>query len=165
MWTVFDKNEQKLLKKKTAKFDFSKYSQEEIDGLIEHMERMMMEHKGVGLSANQIGLDMKVFVARLPHPDREGYTGDLYAIFNPTIVSRSLKKTKEDEGCLSVPGIYGETRRSDEVTLKGYDRFGKPITIKAKGFLARIFQHETDHLDGRLFIEKAKNLFQVNTKE
>lgn len=163
IWTVFSQDEKKLLQKKLAKFDFSKYALEDIEHLIAHMEEMMIAHKGVGLSANQIGLDMQVFIARLPHPKGKGYVGELYAIFNPKIISRSLKKIKEEEGCLSIPKIYGSTKRSEQITLKGQDKYGKPIIIKAQGFLARIFQHEVDHLNGRLFVEKAKELFQLDS--
>jgi len=165
MWTVFQEEEKKLLRKKLAKFDFSKYSLEEIESLIEHMREMMVKHNGVGLSANQIGLDMQVFVAQLPHPKGKGYIGAFYAIFNPKITTRSLKKTNDEEGCLSVPGIYGATKRSDAITLKGQDKYGTPLVMKVQGFLARIFQHEVDHLNGRLFIEKARDLFRVDHEE
>ena len=69
-----------------------------------------------------------------------------------------LRLSSRPEGCLSVPGYYGDVERFNKITVKGIDPHNKKVTIKAEGFLARIFQHEIDHLEGHLFIEKATNL-------
>ncbi len=78
-----------------------------------------------------------------------------YVIFNPEIIKFSEEKIIMEEGCLSAPGIYGQVERSSEIILQGYDKNGRKIKIRASGLLARIFQHETDHLNGILFIDKA----------
>ena len=161
------------MRTKTADFDFSKYTKKDIDELIKKMKSAMLWANGIGLSANQIGLDMKMFVALIPgkplkrdkknkiimpSPDEAKF----YAIFNPEITKISGEKITMEEGCLSVPGIYGSVERPKKITLKGYDRYAKKITIKANDLLARVFQHETDHLNGILFIDKAKKLYKTN---
>lgn len=153
IWVITDKKEAKLLRKKTAKFDFSKYSRKEIQGLIKTMREAMKAAGGIGLSANQIGLDLKVFIAQ---PEKK-----FYAVFNPELVKESGEEILMEEGCLSVPGHYGAVQRSEKVILAGQDSSGKKIKIKAWGILARVFQHETDHLNGRLFIDKAKTLHKT----
>lgn len=163
--TVNKKSEEKFLRQKTADFDFSKFSKKEVNELVQKMRKMMIAADGIGLAANQIGLDFKVFVAQVRATKRRSANAvssedqKFYAIFNPEIVKISKEKSPVDEGCLSVPGGYfGEVERPDKITLVGFDRYGKKIRIKAWGLLARVFQHEVDHLNGTLFIDKAKNL-------
>ncbi len=153
--TVNNKIEEKFLRKKAADFDFSKFTKKEIQQLITDMRKTMKGANGVGLSANQIGLDMQLFVAELP---KENSKPEFYAIFNPMLSKPSTKKTNLEEGCLSVPGIWGDVSRPEKITLTGFDKNQKKIKIKAIGFLAKIFQHEVDHLNGILFIDKATNL-------
>lgn len=162
LWTIFQKSEEKLLRRRAGLFDFSRYTKKDVEELIRFMRSMMVKHHGVGLSANQIGLDMQVFVAQLPATDGKGYTGKFYAIFNPTLTILSKKEKSDQEGCLSVPGYFGETSRSDRVEVKGFDKNKRPIVIKASGFLARIFQHECDHLNGKLFTDNAKHVVKVD---
>lgn len=161
MWTIFEKSEEKLLRRRAADFDFSKYTKKEVEELIKHMRAMMVQSHGVGLSANQIGLDMRVFVAQLPAPDGKGYIGKFYTVFNPILTVLSKKEKVDQEGCLSVPQYFGETTRAEKVSVVGFDKNQRAITIKATGFLARIFQHECDHLNGVLFTDKAKNIVQI----
>lgn len=115
--------------------------------LIQRMIKTMHEEKGVGLAANQVGVLQKVFV----YDDGE-HKG---ALINPKMLSATGEQVGP-EGCLSVPGLQGEVKRANEVVVKGIDQTGKEVKIKAEGFLARIFQHEMDHLDGHLFIERAE---------
>jgi len=84
----------------------------------------------------------------------------VYVLANPELVQVSDKKEKGIEGCLSVPNLYGEVERSQSVTVRGQNRHGKNVTIKANGWLARIFQHEIDHLNGILFVDRADELYQ-----
>ncbi len=84
-----------------------------------------------------------------------------FAIFNPQIVKFSEEKILMEEGCLSVPGIWGGVERPEKITLVGFDKNGKKLKIKAWGLLARIFQHEIDHLNGILFIDKAKQVYKI----
>lgn len=166
--TVNKKSEEKFLRRKTADFDFSKFSRKEINELVQNMRKMMIVANGIGLAANQIGLDMRVFVAQIRVTKRRSANSvasedqKFYAIFNPEIVKVSKEKSVLDEGCLSVPGgYYGDVERPEKITLVGQDKNGKKIKIKAWGLLARVFQHEVDHLNGKLFIDKAKNLKKI----
>lgn len=116
--------------------------------LIRDMIETMHAQKGVGLAANQIGVSKRIFVAS---PD--GKKGQEIVFLNPRITARSGFLSLE-EGCLSIPGIYDTVRRSARVTLDALGLDGKPVRVKAEGLLARIFQHETDHLDGFLYIHR-----------
>lgn len=160
--TIDDKKKEKFLRKKTVPFDFTKFSKKDITELVAKMRRTMHMANGIGLSANQIGLDFNVFVAEVP--DAKGGM-KFYAIFNSTLEKLGKEKALFEEGCLSVPGKYGEVERSERVTVSGFDKNGKAIKIKAWGLLARVFQHEIDHLNGKLFIDRAKKVFDVEQTE
>lgn len=158
IWTIKNKEEEKFLRKKTSDFDFSKYSLKEIKDLIKKMRATMKKANGIGLSANQIGLDLKLFIARIDNK--------FYSVFNPKITKCSEKTiTLKEEGCLSVPEIFGPTERPERITLEGQDMNNKKLKIKAWGLLARVFQHEVDHLNGALFIDKAKELYKFEKIE
>ena len=118
--------------------------------LAEDMLRIMYEAEGAGLAANQIGRLKRIFVAA--HED-EGELREFIAV-NPVIEERSEAQEKDVEGCLSIPGIGVEVERPVAVTLKGQDLSGAPMRVEAKGRLARIFQHEMDHLDGILMLDR-----------
>lgn len=113
--------------------------------LIEDMIATLRRQNGLGLAANQVGSLQKVFV----YDDGSG----LGVMINPRIVSASGEQIGV-EGCLSVPGLQGEVKRANVVEVRGTDLNGKPVKIKAEGLLARIFQHELDHLNGTLFIDR-----------
>jgi len=162
IFTIQNRGEEKFLRKRVEDFEFSKFSQKEIQELILRMKKAMRAAKGVGLSANQIGLPLKVFVAEIPEKDGGS---KFYAIFNPRIEKASKESTSMQEGCLSVPGIYGEVERPSRVVLKGFDKHGRSLKIKAWGLLAKVFQHEIDHLNGILFIDKAKELYTIEPTE
>lgn len=150
IWVIDDKKEVKLLRKKMAPFDFSKYSPKDIRELLKKMREAMKNANGVGLSANQIGLDAHLFVALVD--------GKFYAVFNSQLTRISDETNTIEEGCLSVPDVFGDVSRPSKVIIEGYDKNGKKLKIKAWGLLARVFQHETDHLNGIVFIDKAKKL-------
>lgn len=114
--------------------------------LADDLFETMYDAPGVGLAANQLGLQVACFV----FDDREGSSG---FVANPVLSERSGEQT-ELEGCLSIPGPYSETARSMSVRLQGLDLRGGPLDIRAEGLLARIFQHETDHLGGGLYIDR-----------
>jgi peptide deformylase len=147
--TVENKKNEKFLRRATAEFDFSKHHQKEIRALMATMRKIMKAANGIGLSANQIGLNIKFFTAQVENK--------FYAVFNPEIEKKSEEVVKMEEGCLSVPNVYGIVERPEKITLRGYDASGKKIKIKAWGLLARVFQHEVDHLNGILFIDKDKS--------
>ncbi|MCI0633002.1 MAG: peptide deformylase [Actinobacteria bacterium] len=114
--------------------------------LAEDIVETMHAAPGVGLAANQVGLRLACFV----YDDREGHEG---FVANPELSEHEDEETI-DEGCLSIPGPYHPTSRALRVRLRGLDLEGRPIDIVAEGLLARIFQHETDHLNGMLFIDR-----------
>jgi len=157
IWVIDDKKEAKLLRKKVADFDFKKYSKKDVNNLIKKMREAMKAANGIGLSANQIGLDTNLFIAQAE--------GKFYAVFNPKITRRSQEKVVLEEGCLSVPEVFGATERPKKITLEGYDKNEKKLKIKAWGLLARIFQHEVDHLNGKLFIDTATDLHKYEPEK
>jgi peptide deformylase len=132
--------------------------------LIDDMVETMREAPGVGLAAPQIGLSERLLVVeyylREEDEDDEEAPKKVWAIINPEIVKASEEKVMGVEGCLSIPGLVGEVERHEEVLIKGLNRHGKPMKVKAKGWLARIFQHEIDHLNGVLFPVLATRVWQ-----
>ncbi len=154
--TVTLKKDEKFLRKKTVPFDFKKFTRKEVNDLIARMRRIMHAANGIGLSANQIGLEFSVLVAEIP--DAQGGT-KFYAVFNPTIEKAGGGTITFEEGCLSVPGKWGEVTRAEQIVVSGYNKMGKKVKVKAWGLLSRVFQHEIDHLNGKLFIDRAKKLY------
>ena len=161
--TIENKKDEAFLRRKAADFDFKAVSKKEIADLIILMRRMMREAHGIGLSANQAGRSFRMFVAEIDDEKNKGKK--FYAVFNPEIREMSKEKRAIEEGCLSVPGLYGDVERPERILLIGQDKNGKPFKMKAWGLLARVFQHEVDHLNGTLFTDKAKNLQKVSPEE
>src|SRR4030042_5528694 len=120
---IQNKPDKKFLGRKTKKVDLKQFTRGEADKLIRKMRKTMEDAGGIGLSANQIGLDMRVFVAQ--------WEGKFYAVFNPEIEKPSKDKESIEEGCLSIPGQYGHVERSARVTLSGLNKGGKPIKVRA----------------------------------
>jgi peptide deformylase len=114
--------------------------------IVDDMVETMYGAPGVGLAAPQVGLSMRLFVLD------DGETGPL-AVANPELLD-PLGEAIEDEGCLSIPGPFHPTARAASIRCRGVDAGGRPIELAGEGLLARILQHETDHLDGRLFIDR-----------
>ncbi len=148
--TIANAQSNKNLHTKCKPFDFTKHTKQEIRALIKEMRIKMKEWSGIGLASTQIGLNEAFFVAQPP----EG--GKFYAIFNPKITKTEGDPILMEEGCLSVPGEYGDVPRYEKLVIEGQDQNGKKIKIKAWGLLAHIFQHETDHINGILYIDKIK---------
>ena len=122
-----------------------------VRSLLDNMVQTMQEADGVGLAAPQVGVSLRVVVIDVG----EG----LIELINPVIVASEGCETGT-EGCLSIPGMYGEVERFTSVTVQGLDRQGAPITVQGSGLLARALQHEIDHLEGVLFIERAQSVFR-----
>lgn len=119
--------------------------------ILDDMVETMRDAMGVGLAGPQVGIMRRLFVAE-PAP------GEVYCFVNPEIVSR--EGTQEcEEGCLSVPGVYGLVDRPEKIVIRGLDREGNPQEYEFEGFHANVMCHEYDHLDGILFIDKAKETF------
>lgn len=132
---------------------------EEIQRLIDDMTDTMYHARGIGLAAVQVGVGKRVIVIDIPSgDDEERVKGkNLLALINPEIRS-SEGSTKFEEGCLSVPGVTADVIRADKVTVTALDRKGDPVKIDAEGLLAIALQHEIDHLDGTLFIDRLSRL-------
>lgn len=141
----------------------------ETQTLIDDMIETMRVAPGVGLAAPQVGVSQRVIVVEFAEasedPEAPPKPPKLYAVVNPEIVRHSSETDVANEGCLSVPGYLGEVERYDTVTVKGLDRFDKPFRLKAKGWLARIFQHEIDHLEGILYIDRADQIWRFEEEE
>jgi len=148
--TIATKESEAFLRKKTK---------EVIDprsitrSFISDMKKTMIAANGIGLAANQIGEECRVFVAI--------HSRKFYTLINPKITKSSVEEEEAEEGCLSVPMVYGPVKRAAKVTIEGTDLRGKLVKIKAVGLLARIFQHEMDHLNGKLFIDRARNTYTI----
>ena len=150
-----------VLRKKARKItDFGS----ELQSLIDDMVETMRVAPGVGLAAPQIGISLQLIVVEYGEKDEEDETEKppkLYTIVNPEIIRVSSDQEVGTEGCLSIPGFVGDVERPLAITLKGLNRRGKPLRLKADGWLARIFQHEVDHLNGVLFIDRAEKVWKV----
>ena len=133
--------------------------------LIDDMFETMRDAPGVGLAAPQIGESLRVVVVEYTDDEREDARPKKYVLVNPEIVRESEETVTDLEGCLSVPGLAGEVERFEAVTVQAKNRFGKPIKLKASGRLARIVQHEIDHLNGVLYIDRATRVFQPTPEE
>lgn len=133
--------------------------------LVDDMIETMREAPGVGLAAPQINISSRLIVVEFGDEDNEEAPKKLYVMINPELTFLSEEKVNGVEGCLSVPGIVGEVERYNEVLVKGLNRHGKPTRIKAKGWLARIFQHEIDHIDGILYTDRATRIWQPKAEE
>ncbi len=129
--------------------DASRFGSAELKAFAEELADMMVRQDGVGLAATQLGVADRIIVVAMPD------TGATVFV-NPKIVSRSRWTFDFEEGCLSVPGVYGMVERHKKVKVKAYTVGGLPVTLSVKGLYAVVFQHEIDHLDGILFIDKVK---------
>ena len=144
-----------ILRKVSKDFDIANISKKEFQSFFDDMEATMVKKDGVGLAAPQIGKNIRVIILNT----KDG----LICAVNPVISKKSIIYEWDEEGCLSVPETFGKVKRHKNVTCTYIDRNGMKQILKAKGFLARIIQHEVDHLDGILFIDKAKNIKCVKT--
>ncbi len=120
---------------------------EELQKLIQRMFQIMKKNQGIGLAAPQIGKNLQIAVIEVNKKK--------YVLINPKIIRKSQEQVETDEGCLSVPKIWGKVKRSSQVKVRAKNQFGKKISLKAEGLLAVVIQHEIDHLNGILFIDRA----------
>ena len=133
-----------------------------IQQLIDDMFETMAEYQGVGLAAPQIHEGLRLFVAGFaPAPGDEDEDDDeervpLMALINPEITPVGTETVEDWEGCLSIPDIRGKVPRARQIVVRGFDRRGKRLEIRASNFTARVIQHETDHLNGVLFFDRMK---------
>ena len=119
----------------------------------EQMLETMRNANGVGLAAPQVGVLQRLFVAELPEDEENERPRETYILFNPEVIKGRGEQIGY-EGCLSIPGYIGEVARQERITVQGLDEKGRPLRLKVEGYLARVFQHEIDHLDGVLYTDR-----------
>jgi peptide deformylase len=127
---------------------------DEFRALVRDMRDTMAAYRGVGLAANQVGVLLRVLVVDVPLDEEQRAQ---YTLVNPVVKERSGSEVGE-EGCLSIPGIYEDVSRSLHIKVTAQDELGGPLELEADGFLARAIQHEIDHLDGVLFVDRLSPL-------
>lgn len=137
----------------------------DLQGLIDDMIETMRAEPGVGLAAPQVGVSSRVIVVEYGDEENEQAPKKLFAVVNPEIVQPSEEMVEGIEACLSVPGLVGEVARHRQIVVKGLNRKGKPVKIKAGDWLARIFQHEIDHLNGVIYVDRATRVWQPKEDE
>jgi peptide deformylase len=154
-----------ILRKKALRVtDFGKEFQTLVDDMIE----TMFDAPGVGLAAPQVAVSLRVVVIQTGDAENEDdvaeygeHAGKVFVVANPKIIKASHTLVSGVEACLSIPGYYGEVDRHESLVVTAQDRYGKDFRIKVKGWLARIFQHELDHLDGRLYTDIANTVWDA----
>ena len=161
--TIVTLPEPVLRRKARPVTDFDKNLQTLIDDMIETMR----DAPGVGLAAPQVAVSERVIVVEYAEPEEveEGeepveVEPKLYVMVNPEIVKASPETVVGVEGCLSIPMLVGEVERAHEIRIKGFNRRGQPMKLKVDGWLARIFQHEIDHINGVVFTDHATKVWQ-----
>lgn len=137
----------------------------DLQNLIDDMVETMRQAPGVGLAAPQVNVSSRVIVVEFGDEEDEEAPKRLYTLVNPEIIRASTEKEMGIEGCLSIPDFIGEVERNSAVTIKAQNRRGQSVRIKADGWLARIFQHEIDHLEGVLFIDRADRVWKPESEE
>ena len=137
----------------------------DLQTLIDDMIETMRVAPGVGLAAPQVGISERLIVIEYGDDEDEDVPKKLYAVVNPEIVEASEEKVEGVEACLSVPQMMGEVERHEKIVVKGLNRHGKPVKIKVSGWMARIFQHEIDHLEGVLFTDRASRIWRPKEDE
>jgi peptide deformylase len=133
--------------------------------LVIDMLETMREAPGVGLAAPQVAHSTRLIVVEYGDEENEEAPKKLYIVANPEIVESSEEKVIGVEGCLSVPDLIGEVERFERVVVKGFNRYGRPTKIIATGWLARIFQHEIDHLDGIVYTDLTSKVWKPTTED
>ena len=129
---------------------------ERLSRLAEDMLETMREASGVGLAAPQVGIARRLIVIEIPDDEDYPHPGEQWVLANPEIIKASQETEVGQEGCLSVVGYVGMVERPLEVLIKGQDLSGRKVRIKAEGYIARVFLHEIDHLNGVLYVDVAQ---------
>ena len=143
-----------VLRAKARALERAEIASPAVQRLIDDMIETMAEYHGVGLAAPQIHESVRLFVAALDTGDESAPPEPPVVIINPEITPVGADRIDDWEGCLSIPDIRGRVPRAKDIRVRGYDRRGERIEIRASNFAARVIQHETDHLDGVLFFDR-----------
>ena len=185
MRTILNQKENPALRKKAREVALADIKSSRIRGLIADMKELLSkEEYGVALASSQVGEPLRFFIVSgrallrqaedksplHPKSDYESTSDETPALsdqvyINPVLTKLSKRKTKKHEGCLSIRGFWGEVARAEKATITAYDEEGQKFTRGASGFLAHIFQHEMDHLEGILYTDKAAKLYEDTLDE
>ena len=152
-----------VLRKKVKPVPAAEIASPSMQRLIDDMAHTMLEYNGVGLAAPQVHEELRLFVAQIirdqdEEEENETRKPEILALINPEIKPASRQVEEDWEGCLSIPDLRGLVPRYRDITVKAYDRTGRQIELQASGFMARVIQHETDPLDGVLFLDRMKSM-------
>jgi peptide deformylase len=147
-----------LRKKATPVTDFGEETQQLIDDMI----LTLQEESGAGLAAPQVNVSQQIILVEYGNDEDENIPPTLYVAVNPRITRFSQDMILGAEGCLSIPGLMGEVERSQEIVVEGQDRHGESLKMELRGWVARIFQHEIDHLNGILYTDKTTNVWETD---
>ena len=134
----------------------------ELQELVDDMTITLHEASGAGLAAPQVNVSQQVILVEFGSDEDEDIPPILYVTVNPKITRFSQEIVTGAEGCLSIPGFMGEVERAQEIVVEGQDRHGKPLKMKFKGWLARIFQHEIDHINGILYTDRTTRVWETD---
>jgi peptide deformylase len=184
MYTILPQEDNPLLRKKAREIPHAKISSKDIQDLIMDMKTLLAgEEYGVALAAPQVGESIRLFIvsgkavskreksnARRKqrndvHDDTHAMSDTDQVYINPVLLKMSRGKKEKHEGCLSVRGKWGTVPRAEKATVRAYDEHGRLFTRGASGFLAHIFQHELDHLEGILYTDKATDVYEDEQSE
>jgi len=135
---------------------------QELHGIVRQMFDLMYETNGIGLAANQVNLPYRMFVINLQSDPKAA--DQEFVFLNPVLTSRK-GNAEAEEGCLSLPGLYGDVKRPERVVLNAYTLAGQEVTMELDGLFARAVQHELDHLDGILFIDRLSPTREMAVRE
>ena len=147
-------NPDKILRQPSIEINPDELKNGSLQAFMADMALTMSKKDGVGLAAPQVGKNLRVIVV--------SYQDGVLTLANPKLIKKSWKKVWDEEGCLSVPKTFGQVKRHRRVRCEFFDKDGNKKTLDCEGLLARVVQHEIDHLDGILFIDKAKDIVEVD---
>jgi peptide deformylase len=157
---------EKVLAQKAKKVPVEKIREKKFQNIIEKMKKVVSENKeAIAVAAPQIGEPWRIFVVSkwVFHPqEKKGNQRFGHLVFvNPEIIEKSKDENYSLEGCLSVPGLYGNVLRSEKIKIEAFDERAKKLTRQVSGLLAQVVQHETDHLNGVLFCQRTSQLYRI----
>jgi peptide deformylase len=157
-----------VLRTKARPVPESEITSPDVQRLVDDLTETMLEYNGVGLAAPQVHEAVRIFVAQIVTGDEDHEDGDeggdeqveprIMAVINPEVTPVGSNVETDWEGCLSIPDLRGLVSRHRDIRLRGFDRHGRRIEVRASGYMARAIQHETDHLDGILFLDRMTSL-------
>lgn len=154
IWVLFQPNQRPMLRRPADPIDLARLTARPMQRLIDDMISTMLAANGIGLAGPQIGQSIRLAVISREVTDRH----QPLVLVNPEVNPVAGQTAEMEEGCLSIPGVYGLVPRVAAVTLESFDRHGQPYRLTAEGLLARVIQHEADHLNGHLFIDRASRI-------